>query len=88
MAWEDNRAANEDIYVQRITSAGVPQWTANGVALCVAVNGQYLPSIESDGAGGAIVTWRDLRTPANGYDIYARRVNSAGTPLWTANGVA
>jgi hypothetical protein len=88
VAWEDTRTATEDIYVQRITAAGVPQWTANGVALCTAGNGQYLPSIESDGAGGAIVTWRDLRTPANGYDIYARRVNSAGTPLWTANGVA
>lgn len=87
VAWEDARVGNNDIYARRINSAGVPQWAGNGVALCVAANGQYVPTIVSDGAGGAIVAWMDLRGGA-GFDIYARRINSAGTPQWGADGVA
>jgi hypothetical protein len=86
VAWQDNRSGNQDVYVQRMDAAGVPQWTANGVALCTATNIQSSPRIVSDGAGGAIVTWNDVRSGT--YDIYARRVNSAGVPQWTANGVA
>lgn len=85
--WEDSRTGTRDVYARRITSAGAPQWTADGVALCTATNGQFLPQITSDGANGAIVVWRDLRSGTN-YDIYARRVSAAGTALWTANGVA
>ncbi len=83
--WEDIRSGARDIYARRVTSAGVPQWTADGVALCTATNHQFLPLIASDGAGGAIVTWRDLRSGTS-YDIYARRVTSAGAAQWTANG--
>lgn len=86
VAWGDNRSGNDDIYVRRINSAGVPQWAANGVALCTAVGNQDSPHMVSDGAGGAIVQWEDLR--AGNSDIYVRAVNAAGTPLWTADGVA
>ncbi len=47
------------------------------------------PNIVSDGAGGAIVVWYDNRTAAaNGFDIYAQRINSSGVPLWGDNGRA
>jgi hypothetical protein len=41
----------------------------------------------SDGAGGAIVVWQDLRNLA-AYDLYAQHVLSSGTvdPSWTVNG--
>ena len=61
-----------DIYAQRVNAAGSPQWTADGVALCTAANDQRDPTIVSDGAGGAIVTWDDRRN--GGYDIYAQHV--------------
>ncbi len=87
VTWQDNRSGtNNDIYAQRVNAAGVPQWTADGVALCTAANFQYNPTIASDGAGGAIVTWQDQRVPD--YHIYAQRVNAAGVPQWTADGVA
>ena len=87
VTWYDNRGgATTDIYVQRIDASGTPQWTADGVALCTAVNDQVAPQIVSDGAGGAIVTWYDRRAGTN-YDIYAQRVNASGVPQWTANGV-
>jgi hypothetical protein len=87
IAWQDSRSGNFDIYVQRVNASGAPQWTANGVALCTATESQQGPEICPDGTGGAIVAWRDLRTGLDN-DIYVRRVNSSGTPQWTANGVA
>jgi hypothetical protein len=87
ITWYDYRTGpTSDIYVQRVNGSGVPQWTANGVALCTAINDQTFPLLVTDGAGGAMVTWTDFR--AGAYDIYARRVNSAGVPQWVSNGVA
>jgi hypothetical protein len=88
VSWEDYRSGtNYDIYAQRVNAAGVVQWTADGVALCTAANTQSSPTIASDGAGGAVVTWQDWRSGTN-YDIYAQCVNAAGVVQWTANGVA
>jgi FlgD Ig-like domain len=85
--WYDHRSGtNYDIYAQRVSAAGLPMWTANGVAICVAASDQTLPTIVSDGAGGAVITWQDLRS--GNRDIYAQRVNAAGVTQWTANGVA
>ncbi len=86
IAWQDERAGNYDIYARRINSSGTPQWTADGVAVCTASNSQNYPQLIPDGTGGAIVTWADQR--AGNVDIYARRINSSGTPQWTADGVA
>jgi len=87
VTWYDYRSGSADIYAQRVNAAGVPQWTADGVALCTAASDQLYPTIVSDGAGGAIVTWQDYRSGTTS-DIYAQRVNAAGVPQWTANGVA
>ncbi|MDH3198612.1 MAG: hypothetical protein OEO21_10270, partial [Candidatus Krumholzibacteria bacterium] len=88
VTWHDYRSGtNDDIYARRVNASGVAQWTANGVALCSAANNQLYPAIVSDGSGGAIVTWYDLRSGTN-YDIYARRVDASGVAQWTADGVA
>ncbi len=87
VTWHDFRSGNYDIYAQRVNASGTVQWTANGAALCTATGTQQYPTITSDGAGGAIVTWQDRRSGTN-YDIYAQRVNASGTVQWTANGVA
>ena len=93
IAWHDERSVllvTNDIYAQRISAAGVPQWTANGVALCTAIGNQGAPRIAPDGAGGAIVAWPDKRS-GSGYgtsDIYAQRISAAGAVQWVANGVA
>jgi hypothetical protein len=86
ITWQDNRNGNNDIFARRVSSAGVPQWTADGVALGTDSNQQYVPRLATDGEGGAVVVWRDHRD--DGGDIYAQRISSAGQPLWTTDGRA
>src|SRR5208283_1527483 len=52
-------------------------WITNGVAICTAANNQYIPTLVSDGSGGAIITWEDFRNGS--FDIYAQSVNSSGS---------
>jgi hypothetical protein len=88
ITWQDGRSlSNFDIYAQRVDSAGNVLWSVNGVPICTASYDQALPQITSDGSAGAIITWQDGRSLGN-YDIYARRVDSAGNVLWSDNGVA
>ena len=85
VAWYDGRAIAHDIYVQRVDGTGMPRWTTNGVAICVASGDQYEPKVIADDSGGAIVTWSDFRGAA--FDIYVQRVDSTGAPTWTTDGV-
>jgi hypothetical protein len=87
VTWDDARNGNSDIYAQRILPGGTVQWTANGIALCSATEGQYGPTIAMDGESGAIVTWLDYRSGTS-YDIYAQRISAEGAIQWTADGVA
>jgi hypothetical protein len=86
IAWHDARSMNYDIYAQRVSAAGAMLWATDGVPLCAASGEQSVPAIVSDGAGGAIVTWQDMRTAYE--DVYAQRVDATGAVQWTANGVA
>ncbi len=86
IAWLDRRTGTYQVYVQRITTFGAIVWTANGVPLTAVPGARYQPRLVSDGTGGAIVTWFDLRGGTN--DIYAQRVNASGSVMWAANGVA
>lgn len=90
IAWQDNRygtltESRVDIYAQRISALGVPQWTADGVAVCTATGDQKFypvsggvrpPVMISDGAGGAIITWQDQRSGQ--WDIYAQNIDASG----------
>jgi len=87
----DYRSGGYDIYAQRLSATGAPQWAASGVVVCGAIGFQEDPSIIPDGSGGAIIAWYDQRTGSNYLvaDIYAQRVNANGSLAWTpADGVA
>ena len=86
VVWADGRSGNKDIYAQRIDNTGHVQWTANGIAMCTATGDQITPVAVSDGSGGVVAAWTDYRGGAIS-DIYAQRLNGAGVPQWTANGV-
>jgi hypothetical protein len=64
------------------------QWNADpaiNTPICTATGKQIDLRMESDGKGGAFVAWKDYRVTVP--DIYIQRVNAAGVPLWTSNGV-
>ena len=89
IAWQSYRgSATADIYVQRVNASGVIQWANNGAPLCAVVFDQNTIAMVNDGSGGAILTWQDYRSNNGFADVYAQRVNSGGTMLWTANGVS
>jgi hypothetical protein len=85
VTWRDHRSGNYDVYLQRISSTGVPLWTPHGAPICTLAGDQSPGGLVSDNAGGAIIVWTDTRS--GNQDIYAQRVSSSGTALWTANGV-
>jgi len=88
ITWNDYRSGTDyDVYAQRVDALGVVKWSANGVAICTAMNDQQYPQIASDGAGGAIITWEDYRSDSYS-DIYAQRVDALGIVKWGANEVA
>jgi len=94
IAWEDRRSVDSgsDVFAQHVLASGVVDraWPTNGLAVCSIRGDQELPSIASDGAGGAIVTWMDGRSGFTSTDIFAQHVLVTGTvdPHWPINGVA
>ncbi|MBN1884360.1 MAG: hypothetical protein JW876_02400 [Candidatus Krumholzibacteriota bacterium] len=88
-AWYENEGGylKHDLYAQRIDKRGNELWADGGVAVCDYTDEQGYPCAVSDGAGGVIVAWYDLR--GGSYtDIYAQRVRADGSVAWTADGVA
>ena len=91
ITWTDNRAGVDDVYAQRISYAGAPQWTANGVGVCVASGLQEHIATVPDMQGGAIVAWVDERADFLNFDIYANRVYNGQSPptsIGTAHTIA
>jgi hypothetical protein len=75
-------------YLLRFTFGGTPApgWPAGGVLVCNAPGIRAGVTIDSDGAGGALLSWYDYRLVCGG--IFAVRVLSDGTlaPGWTVDG--
>lgn len=80
--WQDNRSGTHaDIYGQRLNSAGVRQWTANGVLVNpVDTYNRAQISTCTDGAGGAFVAYR-FDISGSDEDIYMTHVSGAGSFL-------
>lgn len=81
----NRKGGSYDIYVQRVDGTGNLLGPASGYVICGASGDQQFAGIISDGSGGAIVAWQDLRSSNN--DIYAQRITSDGTTLWGDNGI-
>jgi len=75
-----------DVYAQRVDSSGNIMWTATGVGIATAASQQYPSSIVSDDSAGAIIIWTHVRADAT-TNLFAQRVNAAGTKRWAAGGV-
>lgn len=88
IAWTDAPVGNdENIYAQRINSAGARQWLPNDVVVCGQPNEQGAPVMCSDGSGGALIAWMDRRPNQGVYQIYAQRLGPTGINLYVVNGI-
>ncbi|MBA3663329.1 MAG: T9SS type A sorting domain-containing protein [Bacteroidetes bacterium] len=86
IAWEDKRnALDYDIYAQRVSSLGVVQWAANGIAVAAAGSNQSAPEMKYVGGNNLCISWKDIRSGS--YAIYTQMLNLSGSPLLAANGV-
>ncbi|MCW8823742.1 MAG: T9SS type A sorting domain-containing protein [Ignavibacteriaceae bacterium] len=92
MVWRDYRnnpgIFEGDLYAQQLDFRGNPVWTADGIIINSAANGQFRPKIISDGSGGAIIVWAKNGGGFYGYDLYTQRIDADGNLLWNSNGVA
>ncbi len=92
VAWQDLRSAvtEIDLYAQHILADGKldEAWPPSGVPVSTALGQQEGPTMVSDGAGGAIITWMDTRPGSTALDVYAQHVLATGVvdPLWPVDG--
>ncbi|MDH4336910.1 MAG: T9SS type A sorting domain-containing protein [Candidatus Krumholzibacteria bacterium] len=86
VCWLDTRT-NPNMYAQRLSGAGAQLWNPDGVPMASTTSNKLNHAIVSDGSGGALLAWQDLRG-TNSYDIYIQRISSLGMPAWATNGAA
>ena len=79
VVWADLRNGWCDIYGARVDQTGVVLDTT-GIAISTADDRQANPTCIFDGTN-YLVVWDDIRNSSSSYDIYAARVNPAGTVL-------
>ncbi len=87
-AWQDFRSGtSNDIYAQKADAAtGANQWTATGALVNAAANNQYNPQVIGTGLNGEVViVWLDNRNGVSVTDIFAQKLNAAGTRIWFGN---
>lgn len=88
VVWEDKRSGNYDVYAQRMSLSGAPQWGANGTVVVTASNDQRAPRVVIDSLGGIVIAWADGRFNSRLPDVYAQKLDAAGAPQWISDGVA
>ncbi len=84
--WTDFRkgSGNSDIFCQKMSATGTPEWDPHGVPICEAPGNQDNIRTVPDGTGGAVIVWEDNRS--SGAGIFARRVKNDGSTAWAADG--
>ena len=75
-------------YVQRVSPAGVPQWTAGGVQASTSTLGTNCADLAADGTGGALVALRDNRSQNTWQQAFAQRIAADGSLAWAQDGVS
>jgi len=92
IAWFDNRATGSatevDLYMGHLLANGTmdPAWPVNGLAVSTAPGAlSSLTSPIGDGAGGALIAWKDTQNDTN---LFAMHVLASGVndPAWPVNG--
>ncbi len=87
-AWRgiSNNQVN-NIFCQRINSAGERMWGANGVQITDYPVEETLEAMVSDGEGGTVIVWRVQESIFDtDDDLWIQRINADGEPIWDEGG--
>ena len=81
-AWTDaaQDGSGTGIYARRFTSAGLPATVEFPVNGTVAGNQQH-PAVAVDAVGTITIAWDSFGQDGDGYGVYGRQFNPAGTPI-------
>ncbi len=84
VAWQSyaQDGAGDGVYFQRYNSSGVAQGNET-LANVTTTQFQNSPAVAMDSDGDFVIAWQSYTTDGNGYGVYARRFNAAGSPLAT-----
>jgi hypothetical protein len=82
--WEDERSSVKSLYAQKLDSAGIPQWTIDGVTVGPSGGIQFDAQIISDMRGGAIIAWTGAGGGNN--DVFVQRLDADGNKKWGSQG--
>ncbi|MCF0061995.1 T9SS type A sorting domain-containing protein [Dyadobacter chenwenxiniae] len=91
ITWEQNldvpyMSGPGPMLAQRFDQNGNALWNADGVVMGIITPGiQQQPSSVTDGNGGIITVWYDVRNASG--NLYAQRINSDGQLQWTLGGL-
>jgi len=84
--WHDprNGGSGDDIYYNKLNSAGNAVWSlvSAGLALTSSGNGNFIDQVISDGSGGAFISWETDK------EVFVQHINSAGAKAWATNGIS
>lgn len=86
ITWQDNRVTDNDIYVQKLDPNGNSLWGSNGTGISTIPGYQFQPQITTDGAGGAIIVWRDERFGDE--DLFIQHIDTDGLTTWASDGTS
>ncbi len=76
----------QDVYAQHVDATMTPLW--GPVHVTQVDPWEMDPVVTPDGSGGIVLAWMDERGGNTQItEIYAQRIDAAGTPMWAANGV-
>ena len=88
IAWFDQRNGTYAVYLQKLSSIGLPQFAPNG--LLISGNPQSTSLVDwdmiTDDSNNAVIVFTDTRNGTN-VNPFAYRISPAGTFMWGANGV-
>jgi hypothetical protein len=90
--WEDQRNDDPDIYAQKVNIQGQMLWpdpfVVYGDSGTPSFRPQLNPRIVGTSDNGVIVIWEDYRLDVQNPDLFAQKLNTNGTKLWGADGIA
>ncbi len=81
VAWNDRRDGLDDLYAQRMSSAGLALWTGQGVAVDVGDNAQVAQRLATTDDHELLLVYRD------GFEVAAQKVDADGILQWAEGGL-